>query len=278
MTITEQFPIRNRWTNAVQFNTEITCARGATIGLKVGLAVRWANLSRADLSGADLRRAYLLGADLRDANLGDADLSGANLSWADLSGADLRGANLSRADLSGADLRGANLNWANLSGANLSRANLRGANLSNANLRGANLSGANLSDADLSGADLSGADLRGANLRFFKADMWMTLTQARGEVPALVSALREGRVDGSQYEGECACLVGTLSNARAEQYRTAFPDATRAHPAEQWFLMIRKGDKPSDKTGGGFAAAKALEWALEYCELTGIALPEPVQP
>jgi hypothetical protein len=37
--------------------------------------------------------------------------------------------------------------------------------------------------------------------------------------------------------------------------------------------MIRKGDKPGDDTGGGFAAAKALEWATEYCDLTGIALP-----
>ena len=51
----------------------------------------------------------------------------ANLSGADLSGADLSWANLSGADLSGADLR-----WANLSGANLSGADLRGANLSGA--------------------------------------------------------------------------------------------------------------------------------------------------
>lgn len=46
-----------------------------------------ADLSRADLSGA---------------NLSEADLSWANLSRANLSGADLSGANLSRADLSGA--------------------------------------------------------------------------------------------------------------------------------------------------------------------------------
>ena len=58
-----------------------------------------ANLRSADLSGADLS-----GADLRSANLSGADLSGANLRSADLSGANLSGANLRSADLSGADL------------------------------------------------------------------------------------------------------------------------------------------------------------------------------
>jgi hypothetical protein len=48
---------------------------------------------------------------------------------ADLSGADLIGANLSHADLIGANLIGANLSHANLIGANLIGANLIGANL-----------------------------------------------------------------------------------------------------------------------------------------------------
>jgi len=78
-----------------------------------------ANLSGADLSGADLRRANLSGADLsgadlRRANLSGADLYGADLYGADLSGADLSGADLRRADLSGADLRRANLSGADL--------------------------------------------------------------------------------------------------------------------------------------------------------------------
>src|SRR5574344_625855 len=45
--------------------------------------------NRADLSDADLR-----GANLRGADLSDADLLGANLRGADLLGADLSGANL----------------------------------------------------------------------------------------------------------------------------------------------------------------------------------------
>ena len=56
-------------------------------------------------------------ASLRDANLTGADLRGANLSNANLSSADLEGANLSNANLEWANLRDANLNNANLSGA-----------------------------------------------------------------------------------------------------------------------------------------------------------------
>ena len=69
----------------------------------------WANLSRANLSGAYLSEANLSGANLSRADLGGANLSGANLS----------GANLGRAYLSGAYLGGANLSRADLGGANL---------------------------------------------------------------------------------------------------------------------------------------------------------------
>jgi hypothetical protein len=34
--------------------------------------------------------------------------------------------------------------------------------------------------------------------------------------------------------------------------------------------MIKKGDKPSDKTGGGFALKTALEWTMEWCALNDI--------
>ena len=71
-----------------------------------------ANLSEADLRGADLMGANLMGADLRGANLWEANLSGADLRGANLSEADLSGADLWRANLSEADLRGANLRGA----------------------------------------------------------------------------------------------------------------------------------------------------------------------
>jgi hypothetical protein len=153
----EQFEVRNRWTNDVQFTAEITCAPDAPVSVKLGLAVKWATENGANLSGANLS-----GADLSYANLRGADLSGANLSVANLRGANLRGADLSGANLSVANLRGANLSGANLSGADLSYANLRGADLSGANLSVANLRGANLRGANLSYANLSGANLRDA--------------------------------------------------------------------------------------------------------------------
>jgi uncharacterized protein YjbI with pentapeptide repeats len=123
-----------------------------------------ADLSRANLSGANLFKA-----DLSGANLSGADLSGANLSRANLSRARLSEAKLFRADLSGADMIGADLSGADMIGADLSGAYLIEANLSEANLHGANLSGAYLLRADLSGAylfraDLSEADLSEANL------------------------------------------------------------------------------------------------------------------
>ena len=137
-----------------------------------------------------------------------------------------------------------------------------------ADLSGADLSGAYLRGADLSGAYLRGADLSGADLRSVKADFFMILAMGHTEVPHLIKALREGRVDGSTYGGECACLVGTLENGGA----SGVPHQSDS-PAEQWFWPIRKGTKPGDDSEGGFRSAKALEWALEYARLTGIELP-----
>lgn len=140
-----------------------------------------ANIPGANFRGADMRRvnlsaSRLYGADLRDANLGLVDLVGQNL-WkgtlfpsrlvgVQLGGADLRGAELGGADLRGASLGGAKLDAAHLDGANLSRSDLRAASLRNAELGGANLSNANLggSGANLSGAELTQANLAGANL------------------------------------------------------------------------------------------------------------------
>jgi uncharacterized protein YjbI with pentapeptide repeats len=100
---------------------------------------------------------------------GEPDGTRANLSGADLSGANLHRANLGGADLHQANLYGANLSWANLYGADLYGANLRGANLYGADLNQANLSRADLSGANLSGANLSRVDLYEANLIVIQA-------------------------------------------------------------------------------------------------------------
>jgi hypothetical protein len=104
-----KFEVKSRWTGAVKFTAEIKADESTPKSIKIGLAVKWAvksdaNLRDADLSGANLSCAYLRDADLRGADLRDADLSGADLSGANLSCAYLRGADLRDADLSGADL------------------------------------------------------------------------------------------------------------------------------------------------------------------------------
>ena len=111
------YTIKHRFTGAAIWTENIDCPESASEALKLGAAIKAANLSGAYLSGANLSRANLSGA-----NLSGANLSRANLSRANLSGANLSGANLSRANLSGADLDGANLSGAYLSGANLSGA------------------------------------------------------------------------------------------------------------------------------------------------------------
>ena len=118
-------------------------------------AVLFAHSADVNGIGIALRAAIESGADLRD-----ADLRGANLYDANLRCANLRGANLYDADLRDANLRGANLRGANLRGANLRCADLRDADLRDANLYDANLRGANLYDANLRGANLYDANLR----------------------------------------------------------------------------------------------------------------------
>ncbi len=182
-------------------------------------------------------------------------------------GANLRGANLRGADLYGADLYGADLYGADLYGANLYGANLRGANLRGANLRGADLYGADLRGADLYGADLYGADLGDVEkldptvLRRFRDDVWAVLSSAPQEAAAVLSALRAGKVDGSTYQGECACLVGTIAKSRECDYQdlgALKPDSGR--PAEQWFMLIRPGQTPGNHGPAKLAAQWVEEW------------------
>ena len=120
----------------------------------------YANFYRADLSDANLAGANLMWARLSKANLSDAMLQGANLARAILNDAVLEDANLEGADLTRARLIEADLRDAHLEGANLTRAKLKKANLRDATLRHAVLA-----EADLSGADLTMTDIAGARMR-----------------------------------------------------------------------------------------------------------------
>ena len=98
-----------------------------------------------------------------------------NIPYAELYRADLTGAELVRADLfsanlARADLFNASLALTDLTGANLYRANLNFTNMRGADLIGANLFGAEFYFTVLTGADLTGADLEAA--RFVSTAIW----------------------------------------------------------------------------------------------------------
>ena len=230
-----------------------------------------AYLKDAYLKGAYLKDAYLEGANLKDAYLEDANLKGANLEGAYLEGANLEGANLEGAYLEDAYLKDAYLKDAYLKDAYLKGANLKGAYLKGANLEGANLEGANLEGAYLEGANLKGAYLKDANLQPVRDDFWAILCASPREVPALRLALVEGRVNGSTYSGECACLVGTIANAAHVAY-TALPllKPNSNRPAERWFLAINKGDTPETNE----FARIAVEWIDIWTEQMKAAFVE----
>ena len=184
----------------------------------------------ATLHGADLRGAKLYGADLRD-----ADLRGAKLYGANLRDADLRGADMYNADLYGADLRGAKL---------------YGAKLSSADMRSADLRGADMYSANLYGADLK--KLPQYYINQCSRDILFILNCLKPEVPALKKMLIEGKVDGSQYVGDCTCLIGSLANADGgmEAVCKAIPfyDKGTHNMGESFFLNIKKGDTPKNNS------------------------------
>jgi len=126
-----------------------------------GAKLNSADLSAANLIGADLHMADLHGAALNEADLSGADLHEANLNSANLRWALLGKATLSGADFGGAELSEANLTWANLNGAILCGAYLHGANLTSARLSQANLNGASLSETVF--GDINLKDVRGLN-------------------------------------------------------------------------------------------------------------------
>ena len=136
----------------------------------------------------------------------------------------------------------------------LVEANLRGADLREANLRGADLYGANLRGANLRGANLYGADLRKLPIDFINQcsrDMLFVMQSLKNELPFLKQSLLDGKIDGSSYEGDCACFVGTFAKAKKENVNETcnfipFYEKSVYNPGETWFLSIRIGDTPEN--------------------------------
>ena len=102
--------IKQRFTGAVKFTTEIEAPEDAPASVKMRLAVLGAienkvDLSRSDLSGCDLSDCDLSGSDLIDCDLSGSDLSRSNLSDCDLFRSNLTDCDLFRSNLRDCDLR-----------------------------------------------------------------------------------------------------------------------------------------------------------------------------
>ncbi len=116
-------------------------------------------------------------------------------------------------------------------------------------------------DAESVDADLPGAYLQGADLQVIRDDIFAVLSAAPHEVQGLLTALKEGRVDGSTYEGDCACLVGTLAKVKGCEYgeiKGLKPDGSR--PAERFFIGIKRGDTPATSQCSKLAEEWVNDW------------------
>jgi hypothetical protein len=108
-----------------------------------------------------------------------------------------------------------------------------------------------------------------------KADFMEVCSKFPNEVGALRRAIIDGRINGSLYGGPCACLKGTLANAKwgvlprvfaaGEKYDMERLEAFGIPcdsdlPAEKFFYLIMQGDTPETCE----FSAIALGWCDEF--------------
>lgn len=166
--------------------------------------------------------------DLRLADLSRAQLQGANLAHAKLAGANLEHALISHADLTGADLSDSKLSFANLAGAKLVEANLQDAQMAQAMIREADFTRASLRESFLTMSDATGCN-------FHEADLYHTQCSGVDFCGALLSKanLSQAVLDDANFTK--ANLAGAnltyayLSGARLIQTNLEDADLTGAN-------------------------------------------------
>jgi uncharacterized protein YjbI with pentapeptide repeats len=94
-----------------------------------------------------------------------------------------------------------------------------------------------------------------------RCDFFGRMLILKKEVPALRQALVDGKVNGSAYEGECSCFMGTVANARHCKYN-AIPELKPDinSDTERWFMAISKGDTPETSP----IVKQTVEWIDEF--------------
>lgn len=210
----------------------------------------------------------------------DISLENANLSYLDLSNMDIAyaEANLSRANLTGSNLSDSILCNVNLEHAFLDKAILRQTDLSGANLSYASFDNSFLFDTDLSyaclnhssfintylnGVDLTGITFIDANLTPIKNDFFRILLRAIPEIHNLAKALIDGKIDGSVYNGDCACLCGTLEKSKNCRIReNVYVERNCDSPIESFFKNINPGDNIENSE----YVKQVFRWLIEFDE------------
>jgi hypothetical protein len=131
------------------------------------------------------------------------------------------------------------------------------ANLTDADLTDADLTDADLTRANLTHANLTDADLTHADLLQFKSDLWRVLLMYKNEIGGLKQSILDGKINGSQYTGTCACLKGTIANVKG-CHIDLLSNITKSvsEPSEQWFLQFREGHTPTNNN----ALKLTYEW------------------
>jgi hypothetical protein len=103
-----------------------------------------------------------------------------------------------------------------------------------------------------------------AELESSREDLWEVLWSAtQEEISAVRAALVEGRIDGGTYYGECACLIGTIANARGcDVYSLGSLGPAPDRPIEHLFMRISRGDTPQSNP----IAKLIVQWIDEWRE------------
>jgi len=142
------------------------------------------------------------------------------------------------------DLAGIMLRTADPTDVYLEDVNFAGTGLRNTQLTAARLA-SDLKSAEFTNTVLRGSNLRTAELENIREDLWAVLSVASHEVSAIRAALVEGRIDGGTYYGECACLIGTIGNARGcDVYSLGSLRPAPDRPIEHLFMRLDRGDTP----------------------------------
>ncbi len=87
--------------------------------------------------------------------------------------------------------------------------------------------------------------------QYFKK--WKKLT-----LPEFKEKMKEGKIKGTCYEGECCCFVGTIANIQGKSFDNITIKPNISSAVERWFLQFKEGDTPEN--------SKAMKLTMDWIE------------